>query len=105
MYEKSSKELDEANLFFNIRTAMDQKFVLTAPINRKVKKHDLRVLFEELCYTSKLTYTEVQSYLVMLEGRLKELESAIDHHFDLIKKTIYQDKADRIERENEKYKK
>jgi len=41
----------------------------------------------------------------MLEGRLKELESAIDHHFDLIKKAIYQDKADRIERENEKYKK
>ena len=105
MYEKSCKELDEANMFFNIRTPMDQKLVLTAPLNRRVKKNDLRILFEELCYTCKLTYTEVQSYFSMLEGRIKELESAIDHHFELIKNTIYQDKADKITRMNEKYKK
>lgn len=104
MYDKACKELDEINMFFNIRTAMDAKLVLTAPINRSIKKHDLRILYEELCYVCKLTYSEVQTYLSMLEGRLMELESAIDHHFELIKKTIYQDKADKIERMNKKYK-
>lgn len=85
MYEKARKELDDINKFFNIRSQRDSKLVLLPPVNRRAKKHELRILFEELCFTSKLNYQDVSSFLKMLDDRVKEIESAIDHHFDLIK--------------------
>ena len=67
MFEKARKELDDINMYFNIRSGSDRKNVLTPPMNRRVKKHELRILFEELCYTTKLTFKEVISYLNMLD--------------------------------------
>lgn len=102
MYEKARKEEVDIKDFFNIRSHADAKLVLTPPINRRVKKQELRIIFEELCYTSKLTYSEVNNYLNMLDRRVHDIEKVIDSHFDLIKKTIYQQKADKIERYNKK---
>ena len=89
MYEKARKEEVDIKEFFNIRSYNDAKFVLTPPVNRRVKKQELRIIYEELCYTSKLTYSEVNNYLNMLDGRVHEIENVIDSHFDLIKKSIY----------------
>ena len=38
-----------------------------------------------------------------MEKRITDIEEVIDHHFDLIKQTIYQNKADKIEKQNKKY--
>jgi len=54
MYEKSVKEDADINSYFNIRNESDAKIILTPPINRRVKKHELREIFEELCFTAKL---------------------------------------------------
>lgn len=103
MYDKAKKEESDSKAFFNIRSKSDKKIVLTPPINRRVKKHELRIVFEELCFTTKTTFSEVNEYLSMLERRVTDIEYVIDHHFDLIKQTIYQNKADKIEKQNKKY--
>ena len=54
MYEKAIKEDQDINAYFNIRNEADAKIVLTPPINRRVKKHELREIFEELCFTAKI---------------------------------------------------
>ena len=86
MYEKAKKEDVDIKAFFNIRGRHDdKKMILTPPINRRVKKHELRIVFEELCFTSKLTFSEVDRYITMMEQRITDIEEVIDHHFDLIK--------------------
>ena len=102
MFEKARKELDDINMYFNIRNLSDRKNVLTPPMNRRVKKHELRILFEELCYTSKLTFKEVISYLNMLDERTLNVQEAINNHLELIKPAIYKNKEDRIERQMKK---
>lgn len=103
MYEKAKKEESDTKAFFNIRSKTDKRQILTPPINRRVKKHELRIVFEELCFTTKLTFNEVNEYLTILEKRVSDIEEVIDHHFNLIKQTIYQNKADKIEKQNKKY--
>ena len=102
MYDKALKENSEINYFFNIRTPSDAELILTPPINRRVKKHELRIIFEELCYTSKFHYNDVFSYLDMMKKRISDIENVIDHHLELIKQSVYQSKLDKIERENKK---
>ena len=41
MYEKARKEEVDIKEFFNIRSYNDAKFVLTPPVNRRVKKQQL----------------------------------------------------------------
>ena len=60
MYDKAKREFKAMNHFFNIREPNDAAIVLTPPASRRVKRHELRIVFEELCYTAKLTYREVQ---------------------------------------------
>ena len=67
MYDKAKRELKALQHFFNIRSEEDAAIVLTPPANRRVKKQDLRIVYEELCYTAKLTYREVQQCLDMLQ--------------------------------------
>ena len=85
MYEKAKKEETDTKAFFNIRSSSDKRVVLTPPINRRVKKHELRIIFEEICFTCKLTFSEVIEYLKILEKRVTDIEEVIDHHFELIK--------------------
>ena len=74
MYEKAKKEESDTKAFFNIRSKTEKRQVLTPPINRRVKKHELRIVFEELCFTTKVTYNEVIEYLEKLETRVTDIE-------------------------------
>ena len=60
------------------------------------------MIFEELCYTQKLTFKEVHLFLDMLQTRIKDIEEVIDKHFELIKDVIYKNKADQIQRDKKK---
>ena len=103
MYEKSIKEEADIRSYFNIRNEADARVILTPPINRRVKKHELREIFEELCFTAKLQYSDVFDYFEDMRKRVTDIEKVIDHHFGLIKDSIYQSKVDAIERQNKIY--
>lgn len=75
---------------------------MVPPINKFVQKKEIRVNFEELCYQSKLTNLEVKKYFVFLKKRIRDIEQTIDSHFDMIKKSIRQDKKEKIERKMKK---
>lgn len=47
---------------------------------------------------TKITYSEVISYLEMQKTRVKDIESAIDTHFDLVKKEILKAYSDKLYR-------
>tara|TARA_B110000285_G_C14859795_1_gene483998 strand:- start:108 stop:350 length:243 start_codon:yes stop_codon:yes gene_type:complete len=57
---------------------------------------DERIQFEELCYITKLTFSEVQKFFEMINKRQKDIEEVIDAHFDSIKKSILKDKSDKL---------
>lgn len=57
---------------------------------------DERIEFEELCYITKLTFSEVQKFFEMINKRQKDIEEVIDAHFDSIKKSILKDKSDKL---------
>jgi len=57
---------------------------------------DERIEFEELCYITKLTFSEVQKFFEMIKKRQKDIEEVIDAHFDSIKKSILKDKSDKL---------
>ena len=57
---------------------------------------DERIQFEELCYITKLTFSEVQKFFEMIKKRQKDIEEVIDAHFDSIKKSILKDKSDKL---------
>lgn len=99
MYDKAKKEELDINEFFNIRCPSDANLVLTPPISKRAEKHELRIIFEELCYTNKILYDEVFDYLGEINKRVKDVEKVIDHHFELIKPSIYQRKVDKIEKD------
>ena len=103
MYDKAKRELKALQHFFNIRSEEDAAIVLTPPANRRVKKHELREIFEELCFTAKLQYSDVFDYFDDMRKRITDIEKVIDHHFNLIKDSIYQSKVDAIERQNKLY--
>lgn len=103
MYEKSLKEETDIKSYFNIRNEADAKIILVPPVNRRVKKHELREIFEELCFTAKLQYADVFDYLDDMRKRVLDIEKVIDHHFKLIQESIYQSKVDAIERQNKMY--
>ena len=45
------------------------------------KKQRAQIIFEEICYTSKVTPQEISRYLDCLKGRVRAIEETIDHHF------------------------
>ena len=102
MYEKSLRERKEIHQYFNIIPGENMQVILTPVINKKIKKHQLRVIFEELCYTIKVTHDEVINYLTQLDTRIKSIEETIDSHFNLIKDLIVQRKREQIERKIKK---
>ena len=101
-YQRAQSELHEAFKLFEIKNPVDESNALTQPINNKIKKHEIRIKFEELCYTCKVTNQEVKKYFDMMKQRVREIEDVINKHFELIKGTIRQDKIDKIERAKKK---
>lgn len=97
-YQKSQSELHDLRRLFKIKDLEDEIVATTPPLNNKVVKADLRVHFEELCYMSKLTNAEVKKYIKYLRDRIKSIEDTIDSHFEMIKKSIFLDKKERLER-------
>ena len=73
--------------FFKINEKT-RKEVLTV-ISKKGKRTDLRIQFEEKCFLTKLTQTEIEYYLKMLNHRIDDIESVINLHFDTIKRAIF----------------
>jgi hypothetical protein len=57
-------------------------------MSKYAKKDPLRVCFEEICYTNKITDDEVKLYLHLLEDRIEDIENIIDMHIDLVKNSI-----------------
>ena len=70
MYEKVLWELKDTNKCFNITDEESKKLVLTKPFKGE-KKHDLRIIFEEICFVSKTQPEEVIKYLDYLEDRVE----------------------------------
>ena len=87
-YEKAQSELHDFRRLFKINDFKDEVKAIMKPMNARVEKHDVRVHFEELCYTSKLSNEEVKKYIHFLKKRIRDIEGVIDMHFELIKKAI-----------------
>ena len=98
-YQKAQSELHDLFKLFNIRNYEEELKASTPLINSKIKKHDIRIHFEELCYMSKLNNQEVRDYINFLKQRIRDIEAAIDTHFEMIKKVIRQDKINKLERQ------
>jgi predicted RND superfamily exporter protein len=77
-------------------TENNAKVVLTPLLSRFAKKDQLRITFEEICYTHKITDDDVKSYLSLLEDRIEEIEDVINMHIDLVKESIIQIKRDQL---------
>jgi hypothetical protein len=45
---------------------------------------DLRIIFNEICFVSKVEQNEVMAYLDFLFKRIETIEKVINHHFMLI---------------------
>ena len=72
--------------------------MLVPQISRYAKKHKLRICFEEICYTNKITESEVKNYLRMMEDRVEEIEKVIDDHIELAKESIVNSKRQTLTR-------
>lgn len=99
-YIRSIKDLEDIKDFYKISPATERE-VLTI-ISKKGKRSDLRIQFEEKCYLTKLTQEEIELYFQLLQQRIDDIEQVIDLHFDTIKKAIFQDKSDKIMRQQKK---
>jgi RecB family endonuclease NucS len=86
-YKRAKKDFAEINLFFNLNEN-NAKIVLTPLLSRFAKKDQLRITFEEICYTNKITDDDVKSYLSLLEDRIEDIEDVINMHIDLVKESI-----------------
>lgn len=95
MYEKCLRELKDANKCFNITDEASRDIVLT-PKAKKEKKDELRVIFEEICFVARVKDDEVISYLDFLDERVIKIENVIDHHFELIKQSLIDDKKQQM---------
>ena len=73
MYKRAKKENKDIKGFFNIRSEEDAQNVLTPPLNFRIKKQKLRIIFEEICYTTKITFPDVNTYLNMLQKRIDDI--------------------------------
>ena len=62
MYEKALWELKDTNKCFNITDEESQIEVLTKPLQGE-KRQELRIIFEEICFVSKLLPDEVEKYV------------------------------------------
>lgn len=111
-YMRAKKDLEEYLLFFHItdkETA--EKVLLEKPpgyeeerIRRQAWKRDdeepekdeLRVNFEELCYESKVSFSEVHEYITMLLRRIKKIEESIDDHFCMLGPKIRETRTGQI---------
>ena len=78
--------------------------MLTKPAKGQ-KKAELRIIFEEICFVSKVQPEDVIKYLQFLEDRVDEVENVIDHHFDLIRQHLIDSKRDKMVKAYEKMKK
>lgn len=73
------------------------------PRNKKSEKiHRLRDLFLEQCYMSNITEEDVKEYDDLLKKRIRDIEEAIDSHFEFIKTAIREDAEEKRDREIEK---
>ena len=99
-YIRALKDLKDIEKFFKIDDKT-RKLVLTV-VSKKGKRSDLRIQFEEKCFLTKLTQEEIESYIGMLKHRISDIEYVINLHFDTIKKAIFQDKKDKILRQQKK---
>lgn len=90
--------MQDARNLFGIQDMQDEQLALRPLINSRIQPSEIRIRFEEICYMCKVTNFEVAQYFEMLRQRVRDIEQTIDHHFELIKKVIRQDKIDKMQR-------
>lgn len=95
-YDRALKEMKDINKYFGI-TIENEELVITE-VPRGHRKSEERIVFEERCYMTKLTFKEVISFLEMQKQRIKDIEEVIDSHFNSIKKEILKDKSEKLYR-------
>lgn len=69
MYEKAIWEQKDTSKCFNITDEDSKAEVLTTP-RKGEKKKELRIIFEEICFVSRVQPSEVIKYLEFLEDRV-----------------------------------
>jgi len=65
----------------------------------------MRTVFEEICFMNRVTIDQVLKYQRFLHRRMGDIQSVIDHHFELIIDVMIQDHKDKFERERKRKKK
>ena len=86
-YKRAQMDFQEIQKFFNINDNT-REVVLKPIISKFVKKDKLRICFEEICYTNRITEYEVKTYLRLMEERIDDIEEVIDMHIDLVREEI-----------------
>lgn len=54
-YQRAISELQDARDLFNIKGIQDEELAVRPPLNSRIKPPDIRILFEEICYLSRVT--------------------------------------------------
>lgn len=87
--------------FFNV-TDKTEKIVFTSFISKFAKKDKLRICFEEICYTNKITEQDVKWYLGLLQDRINDIEETIDNHIELVRSELVNLKREQLFRKLKK---
>jgi len=95
-YERAKKDRTDINKYFGITPATERAALTEVVAGRR--KSEARINFEERCFLTKITFPEVIGYLEMQKTRVKDIEAAIDTHFDLVKREILKSYSDKLYR-------
>ena len=76
-YIRANQDLKDIRDFFSLTAANEDEIIISCLDQKKVslqKKPEIRIQFEEKCYLTKLTYTEVQLYFSLLKKRIADIQ-------------------------------
>jgi hypothetical protein len=100
-YERAKKELADFRDVFNL----EPNETIGPELLDPESQNPMRTVFQEICFMSRITSDQVEKYQKFLIQRIRDIEDAIDHHFNLIKATLISDHKEYFERERKRKKK
>jgi hypothetical protein len=96
-YIRAIQDIKDLKTFFCI-TDENETEVFTF-IGKSRQKSEIQIQFEEKCYLTKLTFSEVRRYLDILQKRHDDIEEVITQHYNTVKKAIVKEKQDKMYRQ------
>ena len=64
--------------------------------------HPKKIVFQEICFLSRITVSQVQKYQVFLLKRIRDIEAVIKSHFDLIKTKLIATEREKFDKEKKR---